>query len=81
MAPKTKKHQFEDNPPVQPKRDAGYAEVNAPVNICPVDSPHINTQAGNEGVLSKVQKVMYPTFGRSTSDGPNIYDSTTSGRR
>jgi hypothetical protein len=77
MTTKGKNHQFNDCPPVQHKRDAGFAEVFAPVNIHSVDSPHINTGPGNAGVVDKVQKVMYPTYGQGTTDGPNLYESTT----
>jgi len=76
-----KRHQFEDCPPVQHKRDAGYAEVYEPVNVHSVGSPHINTLPGNDEVVTAVQKIMRPAEGQTTSDGPNIYDSTTRGRK
>jgi len=80
MAPKGKKHQFEDCPPVAHRREGGFAEVPTEVNNYAVGSPHVNTQPGNDTVVEKVQKIMYPTFGQGTSDGPNLYDSTTDGK-
>jgi hypothetical protein len=80
MAKNPKKHQFNDCPPVQPKHEVGFAEVYAPVNICPTESKHINT-LDNSRVIQDVQKIMRPAEGQSTSDGPNLYDSMTSGRK
>lgn len=46
-------------------------------NACPIDSPMINTQPGNAGVLQSVQKLMTPVT--DDSDSGQCYDSTTKG--
>lgn len=46
-------------------------------NACPIDSPMINTQPGNGGVLQSVQKLMTPVT--DDSDSGQCYDSTTKG--
>lgn len=69
----------DDNPPHQARYSRGDNDWNLMTNACPVGSPKVNTQPGNADVVEGVQKIMRPSY--DDLDGPNIYNSTTYGRR
>lgn len=63
--------------PQQDKYPQGDDGWGLKTNACPIDSPTINTQPGNGGVLASVQKLMTPVT--DDMDSSQCYDSTTKG--
>lgn len=72
------KHPFETNPPAQDKYSRGDDDWNLRTTACPIDSPKVNDQPGNAGVLGVERKVGFPVY--DDLDGPNIFDSHTKGK-